>query len=295
MVERVVRRSPRRRCSSRRGGAARRRPSARSSACVSSAQSRRPRVASIGTAVGVPEPAHVGRDQPVARRRDVEEVLVEAAGREVAVDQDDRDAVLVARTRRPASRGGPCRRERSASRETIPRWPASCSRPRPSSDEAEFLAANRASRDLSPAVGVQPAHARGLPRLPAPRSASARSATSPAGATTARSSAGSTCPRSSAATSRSAYLGYCGYAGYAGQGYMTEALGLVLREAFVTLRAAPRGGQHPAGQPRVDRARPAAADSSSRACSPRYLKIGGRWRDHERYALRAETWRARRR
>src|SRR3954466_6776115 len=30
-----------------------------------------------------------------------------------------------------------------------------------------------------------------------------------------------------------AYLGYCGYAGTAGQGYMTEALGLVLREAFV--------------------------------------------------------------
>jgi ribosomal-protein-alanine N-acetyltransferase len=27
--------------------------------------------------------------------------------------------------------------------------------------------------------------------------------------------------------------------------------------------------------------------------SPRYLKIGGRWRDHVRLALLAETWRTR--
>ena len=33
---------------------------------------------------------------------------------------------------------------------------------------------------------------------------------------------------------QNAYIGYHGYAGHSGQGYMTEALQLVLREAFVT-------------------------------------------------------------
>ena len=44
--------------------------------------------------LGVPEPAHVRGDQPVAVRRALEQVLIEAAGGQVAVDQDDRNPVL---------------------------------------------------------------------------------------------------------------------------------------------------------------------------------------------------------
>jgi [ribosomal protein S5]-alanine N-acetyltransferase len=90
---------------------------------------------------------------------------------------------------------------------------------------------------------------------------------------------------------RNAYIGYCGYAAYAGQGYMTEALALVLREAFAIEKL-----HRIEANIQPDNA---ASIALVRRCgfelegfSPRYLKIGGRWRDHERYALRAETWRA---
>jgi ribosomal-protein-alanine N-acetyltransferase len=92
---------------------------------------------------------------------------------------------------------------------------------------------------------------------------------------------------------KSAFLGYGGVAGFAGQGYMTEAMQLLLREAFMRL------GLH-----RLEaNIQPGNARSIALAkrCgfelegfSPRYLKIGGRWRDHERWAIRSETWRARR-
>jgi ribosomal-protein-alanine N-acetyltransferase len=90
---------------------------------------------------------------------------------------------------------------------------------------------------------------------------------------------------------QSGYLGYGGVAGFAGRGYLTEAMHLVLREAFTNL------GLHRLEaniQPGND-----ASIALARRCgfelegfSPRYLKVGGRWRDHERWAIRAETWRA---
>ena len=93
---------------------------------------------------------------------------------------------------------------------------------------------------------------------------------------------------------KSAFLGYGGVARFAGQGYMTEAMRLLLREAFTTV------GLHrleaniqPGNAPSIALAR--GAGFRLEGFSPRYLKVGGRWRDHERWAIREETWRATRR
>jgi [ribosomal protein S5]-alanine N-acetyltransferase len=90
---------------------------------------------------------------------------------------------------------------------------------------------------------------------------------------------------------KSAFLGYGGVAGFAGQGYMTEAMRLVLREAFMHLGLHRLEANIQPGN--------VASIALAKRCgfelegfSPRYLKVGGRWRDHERWAIRAETWRA---
>jgi ribosomal-protein-alanine N-acetyltransferase len=91
-----------------------------------------------------------------------------------------------------------------------------------------------------------------------------------------------------------ANVSYAGVAAFAGQGYMSEALALVLHEAFVTL------GLHrleaniqPGNLGSLALAR--RAGFKVEGFSPGYLKIDGEWRDHERWALRSEAWRARRR
>ena len=88
---------------------------------------------------------------------------------------------------------------------------------------------------------------------------------------------------------QSAYLGYAAGRPYAGQGYMREGIHLVLGAAFGEL------GLHrveaniqPDNLPSIKLAE--GAGFKREGFSPRYLKIGGRWRDHERYAILAEDW-----
>ncbi len=91
---------------------------------------------------------------------------------------------------------------------------------------------------------------------------------------------------------RSAYLGYYAFMPFAGHGYMREGLSLVCDHAF---------GMH--GLHRLQaNIQPGNAASlalvrdagfTKEGLARRYLKIGGRWQDHETWALLAEDPRAR--
>ncbi|HEY7660334.1 MAG TPA: GNAT family protein [Actinomycetota bacterium] len=88
---------------------------------------------------------------------------------------------------------------------------------------------------------------------------------------------------------RSAYLGYSAFAPHQGQGFMREGLTLVLRRAF-----GPIGLHRVEANVQPDNARSIALAESlgfrREGYSPKYLKIGGRWRDHVRFAILAEEF-----
>src|SRR5687768_4188636 len=89
---------------------------------------------------------------------------------------------------------------------------------------------------------------------------------------------------------QSAFLGYYGSATHARHGYMRSGLQLVLDHAFGTLRLHRlEANIQPGNGPSIALAR--GAGFRLEGFSPRYLLIGGRWRDHERWAITSEEWR----
>jgi ribosomal-protein-alanine N-acetyltransferase len=90
---------------------------------------------------------------------------------------------------------------------------------------------------------------------------------------------------------QNAYLGYYIGAKYAGQGYMSEAVGLILKYAFRILKLHRlEANIQPENFASVAVAR--RAGFTLEGYSRNYLKISGWWRDHERWAIIAEDWRA---
>jgi [ribosomal protein S5]-alanine N-acetyltransferase len=86
---------------------------------------------------------------------------------------------------------------------------------------------------------------------------------------------------------QSAYLGYYANARHAGKGLMSEAMRLVLDQAFGPLSLHRlEANIQPGNAPSIALAR--GAGFRLEGYSPRYLLIGGRWRDHERYAITAD-------
>jgi ribosomal-protein-alanine N-acetyltransferase len=81
----------------------------------------------------------------------------------------------------------------------------------------------------------------------------------------------------------SGYLGYYAFAGFEGRGLMTRGLDAIVQHAFKELGLHRLEANIQPGN--------TASIALAKRCgfqlegySPRYLKIGGRWRDHERWA-----------
>jgi ribosomal-protein-alanine N-acetyltransferase len=91
---------------------------------------------------------------------------------------------------------------------------------------------------------------------------------------------------------QSAHLGYYVFTPHAGRGLMGHALPLVVEECFRRLKLHRlEANVQPANEPSIRLVK--RLGFNFEGLSPRYLKVSGRWRDHQRWALLADDWRAR--
>lgn len=89
---------------------------------------------------------------------------------------------------------------------------------------------------------------------------------------------------------QNAYLGYYLFESFTKQNLMTEAVELILSRAFKTLklhRVEANVQPENTASIKVLQKNGFLQEGFSR----KYLKIGGRWRDHERWAIIVENWR----
>ena len=88
---------------------------------------------------------------------------------------------------------------------------------------------------------------------------------------------------------QNAYLGYQLFAGFTGHGYMSEAVELVLRYAFSDLKLhRVEANVQPGNKPSIHVLE--RNGFTKEGFSRRYIKISGRWRDHERWAIIRDDW-----
>lgn len=86
------------------------------------------------------------------------------------------------------------------------------------------------------------------------------------------------------------YLGYALGVKYVGNGFMTEAVNLILRYAFKNLKLHRiEANVQPENLPSI--AVLMRCGFTKEGFSRKYLKIKGKWRDHERFAIIKEDWR----
>jgi ribosomal-protein-alanine N-acetyltransferase len=91
-----------------------------------------------------------------------------------------------------------------------------------------------------------------------------------------------------------ATAGWSAIGPYAGRGHMTDGLSMVLELAFTQMRLHRVEADIQPGNSR-SRALARRCGLALEGYSPRLVLIDGDWRDHERWAIHAERWRATRR